>query len=83
MSFSSLNYFKAKISAILKRYCCHSNGSCETFVKKSNLLDVVLYQYDSYFCFPTSNNCPKIRILNFPIFFKLIYRASLKCLKMK
>jgi hypothetical protein len=21
-----LNYFKAKISAILKRHCCHSNG---------------------------------------------------------
>jgi hypothetical protein len=23
-----LNYFEAKISAILKRHCCYSNGSC-------------------------------------------------------
>ena len=30
-----LNYFKAKISAILKRHCC--NGSCATFVKEFEL----------------------------------------------
>ena len=33
-----LNYFKAKISAILKRHCCHSNGSSVTFVQKFNWL---------------------------------------------
>ena len=37
------NYFKAIISAILKRHCRQSNDGCVTFVKNSNPLDVVLH----------------------------------------
>ena len=43
-----LDYFKAKISAYLKRHYCHGNRSCLTFGKKSNPLDPVLHQWNSY-----------------------------------
>ena len=38
-----LNNFKSKISAILKRHCCYSNGSCDSFFsKKSNSVVIEL-----------------------------------------
>jgi hypothetical protein len=45
-----LNYFKSKISAILKHHCCHSNGSCVTFVNS-------LYVYNSFVCGNTTYKC--------------------------
>ena len=61
-----LNYFKAKISAYLKRHCCHSNDSCLTFVKKIQALQTVFYISVIFFVFQ------KVTDLNrkFSIFFK-------------
>jgi hypothetical protein len=49
--FESMNNFKAKISAYLKRHCCHSNDSCLTFVKEIQALQTVFYISEIFFVF--------------------------------
>ena len=58
-----LNYFKRKISAILKRHCYHSNDSYISFLHKLyiNSPDHVLLSTYIH-CSSTSSNCPKIQI---------------------
>ena len=41
--FFKLNYFKTKISTILKRHCCHRNDSRVTFVKEFQVFITMLY----------------------------------------
>jgi hypothetical protein len=43
----ALNYFKAKISTIMKRHCCHCNGICVTFMK----IDMLFYISKMLFVF--------------------------------
>jgi hypothetical protein len=64
--FESMNNFKAKISAYLKRHCCHSNDSCLTFVKKIQALQTLFYISKIFFAFQ------KIQFLieNLPFFSK-------------
>ena len=62
-----LNYFKPKISAFLKRYCCHRNGSRLTFVRNLNPLDAVIYLSKILFV---------LKKYKFSIFFKTVSMIS-------
>jgi hypothetical protein len=66
----ALNYFKAKISTIMKRHCCHCNGICVTFMK----IDMLFYISKMLFVFRQ-----QVILANFPILKNWLYRAILTC----
>ena len=43
MTFQYNGYFKPKISALLKRHCCYSNGCCNSFSRKNTTSSVVIF----------------------------------------
>ena len=71
--FELMNYFKAKISAYLKRHCCHSNDSCLTFVKKIQALQMVFYISEIFFVFQKNTDLNR----KFSIFFQKIMLSHL------